>query len=421
ARRSTLHFPVVGIGASAGGLQAVLNILDTLSSEPGMAFVVVLHLSPEHESHAPGILQRRTRMPVVQVTRTVRIEMNHVYVIAPGVHLLMDDSQLVVSSPRGPRGRPVAIDVFFRTLARAHRERAVAVVLSGTGSDGTLGLAEIKGEGGVSIAQDPVDAEYPSMPAAAIGGGHVDFVLASDEIVPKLVELWRNAQRMRLPDPETADLKVKAETDPSSEAQAQAALGEIMTILAVRTGNDFRHYKRGTVLRRLERRMQVTRQPDLCAYRSYLESHPQESQLLLQDMLISVTHFFRDRRAFETLEREVVTHAIERRSPPTGLRAWSVGCATGEEAYSLAMLLNDHVPASRPPMSIQVFGSDIDERALAVARAGLYPETIATDIDSTRLGRFFDKDVGGYRVRKALRDQILFSRHNVLSDPPRAC
>lgn len=417
-RRSSLQFPVVGIGASAGGLQAVKRLLEHLPAAPGMAFVVVLHLSPEHESHAAEVLQRSTPLPVLQVAQTVPIEVDRVYVIAPALQLSMDDSQLVVSPTQGPRGRPGTIDIFFRTLARAHRERSVAVVLSGTGSDGTVGLADVKGEGGVTLVQTPADAEYPAMPDAAISGGHVDFQLPADEIAFKLVELWQNAQCMRLPDADEAGLQVRNETDAGRAQRAEAALADVMAILAARTGNDFRHYKRGTVLRRLERRMQVTRQPDLPAYRHYLEAHPQESQLLLQDMLISVTHFFRDPRAFESMERELVAQLFEHHPPPAAVRAWSVGCASGEEAYALAMLINDHLPTTVPPVAVQVFASDVDERALGVARAGLYPEAIAADVAPVRLRRFFDKEGHGYRVKKALREQLLFTRHNVLSDPP---
>ena len=417
-RVSTLPFPVVGLGASAGGMAAAVELFTHMPDLPGMAFVLVLHLSPEHESHAAEILQRVTRMRVVQVTETMAIQPDHLYVIAPALNLTMDDGQLVVQPPQPSRGRPVAIDLFFRTLAQAHRERAVAVVLSGTGADGTLGLGEIKAEGGVTIAQAPADAEYDGMPSAAVASGRVDFVLRATEIAAKLVDLWQNARCIELPDPADCDPRASNQDGASSEARAAAALSDVLEILSARTGNEFRHYKRGTVLRRLERRMQVTRQPTLPAYRDYLDRYPQESEQLLQDMLISVTSFFRDREAFESLGRELAASLATRRPAPAQLRAWVVGCATGEEGYSLAMLLHDHVPSAMPRIGIQVFASDIDDRALAVARGGAYPETIRADVSATRLAQFFETDAGSYRVKKGLREQILFTRHNVLRDPP---
>ena len=417
-RVSTLPFPVVGVGASAGGMAAAVELFTQMPDLSGMAFVLVLHLSPEHESHAAEILQRVTRLRVVQVTETMAIQPDHLYVIAPALNLTMDDGQLVVQPPQPSRGRPVAIDLFFRTLAQAHRERAVAVVLSGTGADGTLGLGEIKAEGGVTIAQAPADAEYDGMPSVAVASGRVDFVLPAAEIAAKLVDLWQNARCIEQPDPADCDPRASSQDGASAEVRAAAALNDVLEILAARTGNEFRHYKRGTVLRRIERRMQVTRQPNVPAYRDYLDRYPQESEQLLQDMLISVTSFFRDREAFESLGRELAANLAGRRPAPVQVRAWAVGCATGEEGYSLAMLLNDHVPSTLPRIGIQVFASDIDDRALAVARGGTYPETVRADVSASRLAQFFETDAGSYRVKKGLREQILFTRHNVLRDPP---
>lgn len=415
---SLLPFPIVGVGASAGGLAATIRLLEATPSQPGMAFVIILHLSPEHDSHAAEILQRATKLPVLQVTRTTAIEVDRVYVIAPRLQLAMADGLLLVQESVGPRGRPVAIDTFFRTLAKAHRARAIAVVLSGTGSDGSVGLGEIKIEGGVTIAQLPDDAEYDEMPMAAVSTRQVDFVLPVTEMPAKLAELWQNARQIQLPDATLLELPVKEPADSTIAAESEASLQAIMAILTARTGSDFRHYKRGTVLRRLERRLQVTRQPDLVAYRNYLDNHPQETRQLLQDMLISVTSFFRDRAAFEAMERTIATELLGRLPLPAQLRCWVVGCATGEEAYSLAMLLADHLPSVASAVTVQIFASDIDERALTIARAGLYPEGIITDIPPLRLAHFFDKLDKGYRVKKNLREQVLFARHNILADPP---
>jgi len=415
-RRSKLPFPVVGLGASAGGLEAALRFFEQLPSDSGMAFVVVFHLAPEHESVAAQILQRATRMPVMQVAQTVSIEPNHVYVIAPGLQLAMDDGHLQVSALHRTSASRAAVDVFFRTLALAHGERAFAVVLSGAGSDGAVGLADVKREGGVTFAQSPDDAEHDGMPAAAIATQLVDFVLPAAEIPAKLIDLWRNACRIRLPGGKDVAAVAHEPRDAAEFAQAEAAVRDVLTLVRSRTGNDFQHYKRATILRRIERRMQVTAQPDLMAYRDYLERHPEETEPLLHDLLISVTSFFRDRQAFEALERELMT--VLQRRPPAGVwRCWVAGCATGEEAYSLAMLIDDHLPRGAP-VPVQIFATDIDERALARARQGTYPDGIVTDLSPIRLREYFQAELDSFRIKRAVREQITFSRHNVLRDPP---
>lgn len=411
---STLPFPVVGIGASAGGISAVIRLLQHVPRDSGMAFVVVLHLSSNHESHAPEIFQHATPMKVVQVRETTAIEADHVYVIAPGSQLQMDDSHLVVEPGQRPRGALVTIDVFFRTLAIAHRERAIALVLSGGGSDGSVGLAEIKQEGGVTMVQKPSDAEHSSMPNAAVETGLADFILPVHEMGQKLVDLWQNARTMLLPQVPEPQPEASSSAEIEDE-MAQRAIRDVLDILLQRTQNDFHHYKLGTVLRRLQRRMQITRQPSLQHYREYLVSHPQETGPLLQDMLISVTSFFRDREAFDMLDQLYGQLLAKQR--PEQARAWVVGCATGEEAYSVAMMLNDHV-AEMKSVSAQIFASDIDERALARARTGHYPSGAAHDISATRLRRYLEPTDNGLRVKKALREQILFTRHNVLRDAP---
>ncbi len=412
---TSLPFPVVGLGGSAGGMAAALRFFEHMPSTSGMAFVVVFHLSAEHESSAAPILQRATRMPVIQVTGRIAIEADHVYVIAPGLYLAMEDGSLSVSPRESPTVRPVAIDLFFRTLAQAHGERAVAVVLSGTGNDGLIGIADIKREGGVTLAQLPADAEYEAMPAAAVASRLVDFVLPAVDMPAKLCELWANAIRIRLPGAEGLHMRAGLPPDEHAQTAAEKALAGILALLGERTGNDFQHYKRATVLRRLERRLQVTMLPDLPAYHRHLIDHPEETDALLQDMLISVTSFFRDREAFDALERQVMDELEQPLQRPW--RAWVAGCATGEEAYSLAMLIDDHVPR-HAPYPVQIFASDIDERALAVARQGVYPEGIVSDVSPTRTRQYFDLENGAFRVKRTLREQITFARHNVLRDPP---
>ncbi|MBB3343612.1 chemotaxis protein CheB [Luteimonas sp. RC10] len=415
ALRSHLSFPVVGIGASAGGLVALRRLFEQAPATGGMAYVVILHLSPRHESQADQVLQRCTRMPVIQVNTPTPIEPNHVYVISPAKSLTMNDGYLRVSDVDRPPGRHIAIDRFFRTLADAHMDRAIGIVLSGTGSDGTVGLARLKEQGGVAIAQLPEDAEYEDMPRSAIASGRVDFVLPAVEIPGKLVELWRNASRIQLPRPEPQAEHI-LQTAPATGEAPERAIRDILEILHSRTGHDFRHYKRATVLRRIERRMQVSLQSDLSAYCEHLRRDIDEPRALLDDMLIGVTNFFRDREAFEALERDVVPGLFDDRE--SGPRVWVPGCATGEEAYSIAILLADHADSLASPRGFQVFASDIDEHAIATGRTGLYPEAILTDVPPARLRQFFSKEQNRYRVNKAIRDRVLFALHNALRDPP---
>ncbi len=407
-------YPVVGIGASAGGLSALLEFFEALPAHTSMAFVVVVHLAPDHASNLAGLLQKATGMPVMEVTSATPIEPDHVYLIAPSLELTMVDDYLRVAPHRPEEsGRRAAIDLFFRTLAEAHRERAIGIVLSGAGSDGSVGLSRIKEMGGVTLAQDPSEAEYDSMPRNAIATGMVDFVATAAEMPQRLMDLWLTAKEIHLP---LVDNDERQE-DLVSEA-AERALREIMIILRTRTAHDFRHYKRATVLRRIERRLQVNGITDLQAYRDYLHLHPEETQALLQDMLISVTNFFRDKEAFDVLDREVLPRFFDGRGEQDRIRVWSVGCATGEEAYSVAMLLQERSLKSAEGISFQVFATDIDERAISFARAGLYPESILADVAPGRVRQFFTKDAAHYRIKKELREHMLFAHHNVLSDPP---
>lgn len=413
-----LNFPVVGIGASAGGVAALLRLFEQMPKQSGMAFVVILHLSPQHESNAAEILQRATGMPVEQVQSATRIEPDHVYVIPPAVDLTMVDGDLIPTPRERTQGSPVTIDRFFRTLALVRGERAIAVVLSGTGSDGAVGLTAIKEHGGVTLAQAPDDAEYGGMPAAAVSTGMVDVVLPAAEMGPRLIDIWHNAQRISLPD---ALLASPVGVEPAHRAVAEEvekALQEIMGLLRSYTRHDFGHYKRATVLRRLERRMQVNRLPDLPAYRDFLRRHKEEAAPLLQDMLISVTNFFRDPSAFEALERDVIARLIAQKAPGEPLRAWVAGCATGEEAYSLSILLREQVDLQSKLLDIQIFSTDIDERAIATARKGTYADGIADDVTPARLRQFFLHSHDQYRVSAIVREPVLFAVHNLLRDPP---
>jgi two-component system CheB/CheR fusion protein len=416
---SHLSFPVVGIGASAGGLNALKTFFEQMPSDSGMAFVIVLHLSPNHDSVADQILQDCTSMPVRQVTDACPIERNHVYVISPASQLSMNDGYLRVIPADRPVGSHIAIDLFFRDLADVHKEHAFCIVLSGTGSDGAVGLSRIKEQGGVTIVQTPSDAEFDGMPQAAIATSMVDVVLPVAEIPQKILELWRNSQTITLPAPH--DMQMPSDTPEKERAIAEQTLQDILLLLRNRTGHDFKHYKRATVLRRIERRLQVTAQPDLPTYFSYLENTPEEASNLLGDMLIGVTNFFRDREAFEALERHVLTPLMgsEQEKPKREeVRIWSAGCSTGEEAYSLTILCTEHQKLESNPVKVQVFATDIDERAIATGRAGHYPEAILTDVPPTRLRQYFVKDGERFKVRKEIREKVLFANHSLLSDPP---
>jgi two-component system, chemotaxis family, CheB/CheR fusion protein len=412
---TALDFPVVGVGASAGGLAAIKVLLEGLPAEPDMAFVIVLHLSPRHESNAAAILQTVTRMPVAQVQGRVRIERDHVYVIPPTHDLAMIDGALALVENDRPRGRHVVIDLFFRTLADAHRERAIGIVLSGTGSDGSAGIARLKEAGGIVISQSPGDAEYDGMPKSAIATGKVDIVLPVADIPNRLVEIWSNTRRIELPDAAKIDV---AGNEPASPETAEEALREIMKLLQQRTGHDFRNYKRATVLRRIERRLQVNTLPDLMSYRRFLSGDADEARALLDDMLIGVTQFFRDRPAFEALEREVIPRLFESVPDDEAVRVWVPGCSSGEEAYSLAMLLAEEAARAAQPRRFSLFATDIDESAITAGRSGVYPEAIAADVAAPRLRAHFAAGPGGYRVSKQLRESVIFALHNVLRDPP---
>lgn len=419
---STLPFPVVGIGASAGGLQAVKSFFEHMPNDNGMAFVVIFHLSPDYQSQVDQIIQQVTKMPVRQVTDTISIEKNTVYVIPPGYNLMMNDGYLSVVASDRPPGIHVAIDLFFRDLADVHKDRAFCLVLSGTGSDGAVGLSRVKEQGGITLVQAPADAEFDGMPRAAIDTQMVDLVLPVVEMPQKLLELWRNSKTITLPTANDPEIKTLPPASEHAAAIAEQQLQDILIQLRTGTGHDFKHYKRATVLRRIERRLQVTAQPNLGAYYDYLQAHPEETNALLGDMLIGVTNFFRDREAFEALERNVIPNLFKslRESLPQRdeVRVWSAGCSTGEEAYSLAILLTEQLALEASPSKLQVFASDIDDRAIAFGRNGVYPAAIITDVPPSRMRQYFTPENDHYRVRKEIRDKVLFAKHSLLLDPP---
>jgi two-component system CheB/CheR fusion protein len=377
--------------------------------DSGMAFVVVLHLSPEHESHLDSVLQIVTEIPVTQVNETVTVTPNHIYVIPPSKHLVMVDGEIRRVEPDKIPGRRVPIDLFFRTLAEAYGKNAISIILSGTGTDGTLGLKRIKEEGGICIVQDPAEAEYDGMPRSAINTGLVDLILPIAEMPQRLLNIKRGAEKLKLPAVEDDKLP------PDLDAET---LGEILTLVRVRTGHDFSSYKQPTMLRRIARRLHVHGLENLQDYLEVLREQPEEAKALLGDLLISVTNFFRDKEAFAALENVVIPRLFAGKTADDYVRVWCVACATGEEAYSVAILLAEFASKIADPPKIQVFASDINEKAIAIARECRYDETISIDVSPERLRRFFTKEVNYYRVKKEIRDLMLFTPHNILRDVP---
>lgn len=418
---------VVGLGASAGGVGVLQQFFDGMATDSGLAFVVVMHLSPDHESNLASVIQQKTRMPVIQVNERVKVKRNHVYVIPPNKQLVIEDSTLSLVEAQQALGRRVTIDLFFRTLAQSYGQRSVCVILSGSDSDGVIGLKHIRAQGGVTMAQDPQEAEHDSMPLTAISTGMVDWVLPVAQMPSKLLEFVHNENRIQLPPeiPEAPEPDVKVPDAPGGETISEetrdpadeSALQDVLIHLRGQTGQDFTHYKRATVLRRIARRLQVNSQETIPQYLEFLRTHPAEARALLQDLLIGVTHFFRDQEAFAALEANI-PQVFAGKNRSDQIRLWIAGCATGEEAYSIAMLLCEHAERLPAPPSIQIFATDVDDQAVHEARDGLYPATIEADVSQERLRRFFSPDHGRYRVKKDLREKVLFASHNLLKDAP---
>jgi len=403
-------FLLVGIGASAGGVQALKSLFASIPADSGMAYAVVLHLSQAHESNLDAILQTQTAMPVLQVYKPVTVKPNHVYVIPPGKFLELTDGIIRLTEPERIEGKRIAIDHFFRNLADVYGIRAVCIILSGTGSDGTLGMKQIKERKGFAIAQDPEDAAFGEMPSSAIHTGLIDVVLPIPKMAEKLLAVRDSTERFRLVDKN--DQKV------AEQIKGSEALREIITLLRVRTGNDFANYKQTTILRRIARHLQIHELESMTDYVHLLRDRPEEVDFLLNNLLINVTNFFRDKDVFEALETSVIPQLFEGKTAQDTLRVWVAGCASGEEAYSMAMLLTEHAAKIPHPPKIQIFASDVDKEAIAEARLGQYNTSIVLDVSEERLQRFFVKEDHTYRVRKELRELILFSPHNLLRDPP---
>ena len=410
AKQPSTGFPIVGIGASAGGLAAFEAFFSGMPSDvdPEMAFVLVQHLAPDHHSILTELLQRYTRMKVHEVEDGMTVQINCAYIIPPNRDMTFLNGTLQLMEPTEPRGHRLPIDFLFHSLAQDQRERAIGIVLSGTGSDGTLGVRAIKGEGGMVMAQLPDSCEFDGMPRSAVATGLVDYELPPAEMPSQLMAYVAHAfghpQRY-----------VNA-----SKPLIENALKKIFILLRAQTSHDFSQYKPSTICRRIERRMAVHQIDNIDAYVKYLQQTPVEAEALFRDLLIGVTNFFRDPEAFAALESLVIPKLFDGKPAGAVIRAWSTGCSTGEEAYSIAILLQERSEKLKQNYKLQVFATDIDSRAIASARTGLYPASIADNISAERLARFFiaESDGSAYRIHKRIRDLLVFSEHDVIKDPP---
>jgi two-component system CheB/CheR fusion protein len=409
---ATVRFPVVGIGASAGGVEALEGLFRGMPEEPGAGFVVITHLGPERESLLHEIVSRYTSLPVHVAADGMRVEKDCVYVLSSDVLLSIEGGHLQIQAQTAGKREHKPIDIFFCALARDKGELSVGVVLSGGDSDGTLGIKAIKERGGFTLAQAPdgFGPQHPSMPKSAISSGLVDFALPAAKMGAKLAEFARSPYVLN-------DVAFNT-TEGEARQKLEDARKEIYGVLRSQIGHDFSGYKIQTFMRRVQRRMQVVQIDSLDAYVEYLRRDPQEVGALFRDLLINVTNFFRDADAFDKLAETVIPNLFKQRGADDVVRIWVPGCATGEEVYSLGILLREHMDGLEDVPRVQIFASDIDEHALAVARAAKYPSQLLESVSAERRDRFFIPDGGGYIVAKEVRDLCIFSPHSVIRDPP---
>ena len=403
-----INFPVVGIGASAGGLAAIEQFLAAMppDTESGMSFVLVQHLDPNHKSILLDLIKKYTKMHAFKIEDGMRVQPHCVYVIPPNRDLSILHGRLHLMEPSAARGMRLPIDFFFRSLAEDQRERAICIVLSGTGTDGTLGLKAIKGEGGLAIVQSPESASYDGMPRSAIDTGLVDYVLPPDKMPEQLLSFVEHTF-------------VKPQFPVIDFAPAiPDSFEKVFILLRSRTGHDFSQYKKNTILRRVQRRMVVTQIDDMEDYVRYLQTNPMEVETLFREFLIGVTNFFRDPKAFDALKEQIIPHLFEREPSSGPVRIWVPACSTGEEAYSLTILLQEQADSLKHGHKVQVFATDIDDRAIEKARSGLYLESIAADVSQGRLAQFFTRENSAYRIRKNIRDLVVFAKQDIIKDPP---
>jgi chemotaxis methyl-accepting protein methylase/PAS domain-containing protein len=403
----SVSFPIVGIGASAGGLDALEHFLGHVPEASGMAFVIVQHLDPTHKGMMCELLQRATGMKLMQVKDRTRVRPDRVYVIPPNKDMSILHGVLHLLTPAAPRGLRLPIDFFLCSLAQDQQERSIGVILSGMGSDGTLGLRAIKEKAGVVLVQEPATAKFDGMPRSAIDAGLADIVAPVEELPGKIMTYLQRTPLIAKP-----ELVLEGKT--------QSAMDKAVILLRAHTGHDFSLYKRNTLYRRIERRMGIHQIGKIADYIRYLHENSQELDLLFKELLIGVTSFFRDPAAWEHLREKAIPELIASRLPSQALRAWVPGCSTGEEAYSLAIVFREAMEQVRPEGSftLQLFATDLDRDAIGKARQGVFPDNIAADVSPERLSRFFSKEGHGYQVCKEIRETVIFAPQNLIMDPP---
>lgn len=396
-------FPVVGIGASAGGLDAFKKLFGAMPVDCGAAFVLVPHLDPKHESLMAELLSRHTKMPVAEATDGLKVEPNRVYIIPPNKHMTIRQGVLELTGLVGNLSW-TSIDVFLRSLAEDQQELAICIILSGTGTHGSLGLRAIKAAGGMAMVQEPDSAEYPRMPQSAIGTGLADYVLPPEKMADALCKYVQHFY---------------VNGGAGKTADAPDYLNQILSLLRARAAFDFRCYRKKMLLRRVERRMGLNHFERPADYVAHLRDNPEEVKHLSRDLLISVTSFFRDPEALATLAQEVIAPLVKSRNTDMPLRIWVPACATGEEAYTIAILFLEEMEKAKKNLRLQLFATDVDEESLDVARHGLYPDTISVDVSPERLARFFTRvDESGYQINKHVREALVFAAQNLITDAP---
>jgi len=400
------HLRVVGIGASAGGLEAFEQFFTNMRSDSGIAFVLIQHLDPTHKSILTELVKRYTSMNVMEVEDAMPLEANTVFVIPPNRYMAIFNGRLHLLEPTEVPGLRTPIDYFFRSLAEDQKERAICIVLSGTGTEGALGLRAVKGEGGMAMVQDPESAKYDGMPRSAVATGLADYILPPQQMPEQIISYVEHAL-FKLP--------AKAAKPHPKE---NGLLDKVFILIRARTGNDFSKYKHSTILRRIDRRMAVHQITRLSDYVRYLQTDPRETDILFKELLIGVTNFFRDKEAFDVLKEKAISRLFEQRTTKQPIRVWVPGCSTGEEAYTIAILCREVMTGFNEDFNVQIFATDIDNDSIETARQGLYPASISVDVPPEALDRYFAKEDNSHRVKKEIRDMVVFALQNVIADPP---
>jgi len=397
-------FPIVGIGASAGGMEAIETFFSAMPADVGMAFVIIQHLSPSHKSLMSSLLAKHTSMKVLEAQDGIKIELGCVYINPPDRNIALINGALHFMEMPPARELRLSIDYFFRTLAEDREEKAICIIFSGTGSDGTLGVKAVKEKGGMVMVQKPESAKYDGMPHSAISTGLADYILPPENMPEQLIKYVQHPYIVR--------------TSETEENEFHKSVQKIFVLIRLHTGHDFSHYKITTVRRRIARRMAVHQIDSMVSYIRYLHENPVETELLFKDLLIGVTRFFRHPEAFDMLKESVIPAMLENRAADSEIRVWVPGCSTGEEAYSLAIIFAEVMEMLKKHFEIRIFASDIDPEAIRQARSGQYPDSIAGDISHDRLNQFFTKEGNGYKVKKRIRESVVYSIHNIIKDPP---